>query len=157
MEEELSENQKARVNWRTRWRGYHSMAVEVSFSSGWIVFYLSDWAAQDTFYLHNTTRGVMVLIMLIKNETLLSFQMKHFCCFIFLVVCFLSGNWFIAQLYIYICGSLFGLWMIWWLMWCSHIFSLFCMFHSQFGFYDDNETVVEMQQQDVSKNQTSDN
>lgn len=28
------------------------------------------------------------------------------------------------------------------------------MFHSQFGFFDDNETVVEMQHQDVSENQT---
>ena len=35
------------------------------------------------------------------------------------------------------------------LMWCSHIILSF-MISSQFGFYDDNETVVEMQHQDVS-------
>lgn len=33
-------------------------------------------------------------------------------------------------------------------------YSLFLMVFSQFGFYDDNETVVEMQHQDVSEDHT---
>lgn len=42
-------------------------------------------------------------------------------------------------------------------MWCSHIFTTESLSrsYSQFGFYDDNETVVEMQHQDVSKSQTT--
>lgn len=35
-------------------------------------------------------------------------------------------------------------------------YSLFLMVFSQFGFYDDNETVVEMQHQDVSEDHTTD-
>ena len=34
--------------------------------------------------------------------------------------------------------------------------SLFLVVFSQFGFYDDNETVVEMQHQNVSEDHTSD-
>lgn len=37
------------------------------------------------------------------------------------------------------------------LMWRSHSHSLFRLSFSQFGFFDDNETVVEMQRQGVSK------